>query len=93
MATKAASTAGATIEWDLELNMFRPIGKNPDITQLVTTFAWDGMSAPGNEYWSGNYAGSLDPAVVCATSIAYTGAGFIMPDVYLPEKKFPEPFI
>jgi hypothetical protein len=37
---------------------------------LISTFAWDGNSFPGNEYWWGGLNSSGDPAAACCSTIS-----------------------
>ena len=78
------------IKWNVTSNMLGPLMKSkyPSATDVAITFAWDGMSLPGNEYWAKDLDGSMDPATACATDIPFTGVGFLLPGIYVPTQRF-----
>jgi hypothetical protein len=49
---------------------------------VLSSFAWDGMSFLGNEWYAGKLQASGDPAMTSATSIGYLGNPLINPDAY-----------
>jgi hypothetical protein len=53
---------------------------------VVTSFAWDGMSFLGNEFFDGQRAGaSADPSMAAATTIAFLGHPEVNPEAYRRE--------
>lgn len=42
----------------------------PPGTLLIDSFAWDGNSLPGNEYWIGKLSSTGDGAAACSTGVA-----------------------
>jgi hypothetical protein len=46
------------------------------------SFAWDGMSLVGNEYYISKTIASADPAAACSTSIAFMAHPMINPQMY-----------
>lgn len=53
----------------------------PEGTLLVTSFAWDSNSFPGNEYWRGKLSASGDPAAACSSGVAELHNTLINPRV------------
>ncbi|CAH1128697.1 unnamed protein product [Ceutorhynchus assimilis] len=48
---------------------------------LVVSYAWDGNSLPGNEFWHGGLDTSGDPAAACSTQVAELHNPHINPKV------------
>lgn len=53
----------------------------PRGTLLVVTYAWDGNSLPGNEYWVGKLSSTGDGAAACSSGVAELHNTHINPNV------------
>ncbi|KAF2836988.1 hypothetical protein M501DRAFT_958916 [Patellaria atrata CBS 101060] len=73
--------AGKDVGIKVLFNQRDPAAKLDGDELLVMSFAWDGNSFPGNEYWYGQsyLASSADPAAACCSTIAELQNPYINP--------------
>ncbi|TKX20206.1 hypothetical protein C1H76_7595 [Elsinoe australis] len=73
MTRKDVESAARRIGVDCVFNRRAPSARLPDQSMLlVTSYAWDSNSYPGNEFYLGMLNASGDPAAACSTAISET---------------------
>lgn len=66
---QAVEAAAAKNVIDVKFTQADPCRKREKGKLLVVSWAWDGNSYVGNEYWNGSLNSSSDPAAVCYSTI------------------------